>query len=107
MLRESIIILLTSKFVGVDSFGNKYYENKRKNKRYVIYKGLEEASKVTAEWHGWLHYSNDAPLLEREKYFWEKPFLPNLTNTVLSYSPYNKDKNWKRYQSWSPKNDER
>ena len=32
------------KFVGEDEFGNKYYENKKINKRWVIYKGEIEAT---------------------------------------------------------------
>ena len=55
------------KYKGQDEFGNKYYEQKkaqinRKNKRLVDYKGISEASKVPAKYHGWLHhYSDDFP----------------------------------------------
>ena len=34
------------KFVGEDEFGNKYYENKKRKKRWVIYKGEIEATKI-------------------------------------------------------------
>ena len=37
-LGTRIYTLLNGKFVGKDEFGNKYYENKKKNKRWIIYK---------------------------------------------------------------------
>lgn len=54
-------------YVGKDRFGNRYYQSRlqtapRKRRRWVIYDGLPEASKVPPEWFGWLHYTEDAPL---------------------------------------------
>ena len=43
------------KFVGKDEFGNKYYENKKKTSRWVIYKGEIEATKIPVEWYSWMH----------------------------------------------------
>ena len=42
--------------VGIDSFCNKYYESKKgkKKKRFVIYNGIDETSRVPARWHAWL-----------------------------------------------------
>ena len=56
-------------FVGQDELGNRYYEarddrdsyDRGRKRRWVIYKGYADASKVTAEWHGWLHYTFDEP----------------------------------------------
>ncbi|MEI7668636.1 MAG: NADH:ubiquinone oxidoreductase subunit NDUFA12 [Pseudomonadota bacterium] len=81
--------------VGQDEFGNKYYEAKSEKtsygikKRWVIYKGKPEASKVPASWHGWLHYtSNEMPSTDNKpKYNWLKQHLPNLTGTKLAYLP--------------------
>ena len=82
--------------VGQDDYGNKYYEAKDASdsydghkRRWVIFSGYAEASKVPAEWHGWLHYTFDeppttAPLLRRA---WEKDHMPNLTGTVHAYRP--------------------
>ena len=28
-----------------------------RSRRYVVYKGEVEASKVPSDWHGWLHYT--------------------------------------------------
>ena len=50
--------------VGRDTQGNRYYRERhepdgRRRKRWVIYKGEREASRVPPEWHGWLHYTVD------------------------------------------------
>lgn len=83
--------------VGQDDYGNRYYEAKDdrdaydagRKRRWVIFSGYAEASKVPAEWHGWLHYTFDqpptvAPLLRKP---WEKDHRPNLTGTVHAYRP--------------------
>ena len=44
------------KLVGEDSFGNKYYENKKRKKRWVIYNGEIEATKIPVEWYSWIHF---------------------------------------------------
>jgi NADH:ubiquinone oxidoreductase subunit len=80
-----LLILLKGRFIGSDSFGNKYYEEKirgssdgRQPRRWIIYKGMNEASKVPPEWHAWLHYRADQPL-QGQVYAWQKPHQPNLT----------------------------
>ena len=45
-LGTRIQTILFGKFVGKDSFGNKYYENKS-GKRWVIYKGEIDATKIS------------------------------------------------------------
>lgn len=53
--------------VGTDELGNTYYVQRRgvgplgKPRRWVTYKDLAEASKVSPDWHGWLHYTVDTP----------------------------------------------
>ena len=84
------------KFIGGDEFGNRYFEA-RDNKdsydgrlrRWVIFKGYAEASKVSPDWHGWLHHTFDLPptvepLMRRA---WEKDYLPNLTGTIEALRP--------------------
>ena len=82
------------KLIGCDQFGNQYYTEKkqpkdRRRKRWVMYKGLAEPSKVPAQWHGWLHYTVDTPPTERSAppYAWEKMHVPNLTGTTGAYVP--------------------
>ena len=43
------------KLVGSDSLGNKYYESKA-GKRWVIYSGEIDASKIPGEWYSWIHF---------------------------------------------------
>lgn len=66
-LATKISVLLTGHYVGKDRFGNRYYESRRlnglgKKRRFVMYHGVAEASKVPPEWFGWLHHSEDQPL---------------------------------------------
>ena len=97
-------------YCGVDEFGNKYYESNKKDylgrrRRYVIYNGLAEASKVPAEWHGWLHYySDDVGCIDHvNKKSWWKDHLPNLTGTKYRYDPRGgKGARTKTYSAWTP-----
>jgi NADH:ubiquinone oxidoreductase subunit len=75
--------------VGEDAAGNVFYQTRDGKRRWVIYNGEIEASRVTPDWHGWLHFTFDqpptkAPLAHRA---WEKPHLENLTGTVAAYAP--------------------
>ena len=61
-----ISVKLSSNEVGRDAFGNRYYEERRARpgkppRRYVRYNGMTEASKVPADWHGWLHHTEATP----------------------------------------------
>jgi NADH:ubiquinone oxidoreductase subunit len=80
--------------VGSDQFGNRYYLDRRtkgqqRERRWVIYNGEVEASRVPPEWHGWLHRTVVepptvvAPLVKP----WQKPHLPNLTGSAQAYRP--------------------
>ncbi|MBC7153597.1 MAG: NADH:ubiquinone oxidoreductase subunit NDUFA12 [Rhodobacteraceae bacterium] len=75
--------------VGEDAQGNVFYQTRDGKKRWVIYNGLTEASRVSPDWHGWLHFTWDqpptsAPVAHKA---WEKPHLENLTGTELAYAP--------------------
>lgn len=75
--------------VGDDSQGNIFYRNADDSRRWVIYNGEAEASRVDPEWHGWLHRTWDEPPTDRPlpRKAWEKPHLPNLTGTAQAYAP--------------------
>jgi len=81
------------KLVGKDSFGNKYYKS-RSGKRWVIYNGEVDASKIPNEWYSWIHFTKNK--IENnhnlEKFVWQKPHLSNQTGTKDSYHP-NKNNN--------------
>ena len=79
--------LFFGKFVGVDSYGNKYYKNKN-NTRWVVYKDNVEASKITSDWFLWIHHTiNEIPSSSKKKYLWQKKHLENQTGTNNSYKP--------------------
>ncbi len=75
--------------VGEDAEGNVFYQNKNGQRRWVIFKGEAEASRVSPEWHGWLHHTWDEPPTDRplRHKAWEKPHIANLTGTTLAYAP--------------------
>lgn len=79
--------------VGRDSLGNVYFQTKDgksgPRRRWVIYSGSNDASRVPPEWHGWLHNTiDDAPdaVLPPPR-AWQKPAEPNLTGTPQAYRP--------------------
>lgn len=103
-------IKLSCTKIGIDEFGNEYYQRKD-GKRFVIYKGIVEPSKIPAEWHGWIHYTtNNSPTnAKTHKYHWQKIHLPNLTGTKNSYAPRGhlghdgaREKVSADYQAWNP-----
>lgn len=81
--------LLFGAKVGTDAEGNRYYSARGGRKRWVIYNGEVEASRVPAEWHRWLHHTTDVPpSLEPVKHKpWERPHQPNPTGTASAYRP--------------------
>ena len=98
--------------VATDDSGNRYYESKKApRRRWVIYAGGNDASKVPAEWHGWLHQTvEDVPDQSlppaRE---WEAPYTQNLTGTDEASRPagdLEKGRNRASasgdYEAWSP-----
>lgn len=75
--------------VGEDDQGNIYYHTRDDKRRWVIFNGEAEASRVSPDWHGWLHFTwNDPPTKAPLKHkAWEKPHLENLTGTMAAYAP--------------------
>ncbi|MBV9537531.1 MAG: NADH:ubiquinone oxidoreductase subunit NDUFA12 [Acidisphaera sp.] len=105
---------LRGRRVGEDALGNVYYEEKRpsrgqvRRRRWVLYRGMVDASTVPAEWHAWIHYTSDAPLPQPQRP-WIKPHVPNLTGTPESYRPPGHDYEGGRrppatgdYEAWTP-----
>ena len=95
--------------VGEDDQGNVYYRNHDDTRRWVIYNGDMEASRVSPDWHGWLHRTWDEPPTDKPlpHKSWEKPHVENLTGTAMAYAPagsirqeHPKDRS--DYEAWSP-----
>ncbi len=108
--------LLLGTRVGRDTAGNIYYRHRALDtKRWVIYNGIVDASKIPAEWHAWLHNMRrnpprrDSAADDRQ---WFKPHLANMTGTKMAQirEPYLKkdDAQTKdqaqnlEYQAWKP-----
>ncbi|WP_114391988.1 NADH:ubiquinone oxidoreductase subunit NDUFA12 [Oleisolibacter albus] len=94
-LHINFFTLRNGVLVGTDKAGNRYYTEKSPRKgakrvrRWVIYNGEPEASKVPPEWHGWLHHTVNEPLPENSPFHrpWQKEHQPNLTGTLQAYRP--------------------
>jgi NADH:ubiquinone oxidoreductase subunit len=105
--------------VGTDEMGNRYYRTKggkidpmlRFERRWVIYNGETDASKIPPSWHGWMHHTVDVPPTD-EAYVareWEKPHQPNMTGSPAAYRPSGstlasgrRPKATGDYQAWTP-----
>jgi NADH:ubiquinone oxidoreductase subunit len=95
--------------VGEDDQGNTFYETRDGKRRWVIFNGEAEASRVSPDWHGWLHHTfneppSKAPLPHKP---WEKPHEENLTGTPLAYAPAGsirrgQPQERRDYEAWSP-----
>ncbi len=75
--------------VGEDDQGNQFYQTADGARRWVIYNGVAEASRVSPDWHGWLHHTFDAPPSDKPlaRKEWEKDHIPNMTGTESAYRP--------------------
>jgi len=102
--------------VGTDAQGNCYYRSKKKTgdgreRRWVIYNGPNDASRVPPEWHGWLHSSYDElpeSHLPPAK-IWEVDYTPNPTGTAAAYRPQGalergglRARSAADYEAWTP-----
>ncbi|CAM1299859.1 NDUFA12 (predicted) [Pycnogonum litorale] len=95
--------------VGIDKYGNKYYEDKSYfigRSRFVDYNEdvfvNYDGSQVPAEWHGWLHYSTDVPPTKQQqtKHKWIVNHIENLSGTKHAYVPYSTTK--QKIETWIP-----
>ena len=77
--------------VGTDEAGNVYYRAAAKvpvkERRWVIYNGVAEASAIPAGWHGWMHHRTDQVPAEYAAKEWELPHQQNMTGTAGAYRP--------------------
>lgn len=107
---------LTGEQVGSDFQGNRYFRAKKlrsdgSERRWVIYNGANDASRVPAEWHGWLHGSFDGVPESNlpPPRIWEVEYTPNATGTAQAYRPAgalerggNRARATGDYEAWLP-----
>jgi NADH:ubiquinone oxidoreductase subunit len=75
--------------VGRDGDGNVYYRGRDGARRWVVYKGETDSSRVPPEWHLWLHHTradppSEVPLPVKA---WERPWRRNPTGTTAVELP--------------------
>jgi NADH:ubiquinone oxidoreductase subunit len=89
-LGTTIFTRMHGEQVGTDSLGNIYYRSKKKgDRRWVIYNGSNDASRIPPDWYAWMHRMiDDVPdkALPPAPKFLKAP-TPNLTGTPLAYRP--------------------
>lgn len=105
--------------IGQDEFGNTYYRTRGGEKdkalgyerRWVIFNGEVEASRIPPGWAGWLASTYDkAP--SQEDYAprdWQQSHKANMTGTALAYRPKGsilgkgeRQSSGADYKPWSP-----
>ena len=76
--------------VGKDDAGNVYYQSKKNpRRRWVIYNGNNDGSRVPPAWQLWLKGTIDdlpdeaLPPVRK----WQKEPIPNLTGTMAAFRP--------------------
>jgi NADH:ubiquinone oxidoreductase subunit len=75
--------------VGEDEQGNIYYRSRDAKRRWVIYNGVCEATRVSPVWNGWLHFTFESAPSEVavEHHAWELPHQASQTGTPGAYAP--------------------
>ena len=107
-----LLTKIRGQIVGTDSLGNTYYQDNRRRdngkcRRWVVYKGQVEASKIPPQWHAWLHYVIDTAPEKEKTYDWQKPHQRNLTGTKFAHKPShwlhgNIEQATAGYEAWKP-----
>jgi NADH:ubiquinone oxidoreductase subunit len=100
---------VNGRFVGRDGYGNRYYQSRDGKRRWALFRGMVDGSKIPAGWHAWLHHNADAPPDNAGRKSWESDHLPNLSGTKAAYYPTGslqrggrRGKTRGDYESWSP-----
>ena len=97
--------------VGADDLGNAYFEAKKGSRRWVMYQGSNDVSRVPPDWYAWLtRQIDDVPdkaLGPVPRFL--KPATANQTGTADAYRPTGALERGARrqaasgdYQAWTP-----
>lgn len=93
-LGTRLFTMLRGELVGSDAYGNRYYQDRRTvagrpRRRWVMFDGDPEASKVPPLWHAWLHRQIDHTPCDDDDpgYDWEQPHHPNTTGSPAAWRP--------------------
>ncbi len=96
--------------VGEDEQGNAYYQTRDGKRRWVIYNGEVQASRISPDWHGWIHFTWDEPPTKTplKHKAWELPHQENQTGLITAYAPAGSLRRIqplerRDYEAWQPK----
>ncbi|MBM3554179.1 MAG: NADH:ubiquinone oxidoreductase subunit NDUFA12 [Alphaproteobacteria bacterium] len=75
--------------VGNDQYGNRYFREKGGERRWVLFAGEPDGSKVPPEWKAWLHKTVATPPGPASAHAqpWEKTHQANPTGSGEAYHP--------------------
>ncbi len=95
--------------VGEDDQGNIFYRNRDDSRRWVTFNGEPEASRISADWHGWLHHTFDENPAEQALAHagHQKAHQDNPTGSPAAYAPagsmrHAQAKPQRDYEAWQP-----
>ena len=101
-----IFTFMNGDYIGSDGWGNKYYQSKRGERRWVLYSAECDASLIPPKWHGWLHkVVNESPTSADDPEYILEAMYKNETGSHNSYHP---NKMYapieEGYAAWEPEN---
>lgn len=108
----SLFTRMSGREVGRDEDGHIYYQHKKDpRRRWVIYNGANDGSRVAPGWQLWLRGTIDTlpeqSLPPRRSF--QQPAVPNLTGTMAAFRPDGALGSGKKrpastgdYQPWTP-----
>lgn len=75
--------------VGEDEAGNRYFRNRDGSRRWVVFCGESEASRVPPEWRSWLHRTTELSPAEASsrRHSWQRPHEANQTGLPGAWRP--------------------
>ena len=106
-----LMISRSGRAVGEDEYGNRYYVSRDGKRRWVLYAGEADASRIPPDWHLWMHGADMPPPSERPLVApgWAKAAQPNLTGTAQAHMPSgslakvgNRARATGDYEAWTP-----
>jgi NADH:ubiquinone oxidoreductase subunit len=80
---------LSHERVGEDAAGNRYFQSRDGKRRWVLYAGEADASRIPPEWHLWIHGATMPPPSHRPvaRPVWARPHQPNATGSPAAWTP--------------------
>ena len=105
------IFLRCAEFCGEDAYGNRYFKARNilstklsRKRRWVLYKGRPEGSKIPPLWQAWLTFMlMESPAFKIKQEDPQRKHYPNLTGAKgASLFLKKEDLDEKNYKAWDP-----